>query len=516
MLALQQEALARVQKYIQDHPCVDYDSKLKADTVAHAKKLQQKKRSSTVAVSAAPPSSAPPADSSIPRFYFPLRPIRPSFTALQEEEVNDSFDPDMEIQAAGLRLMIRSVVKKQETDLRMKQLSLIDGDISTKLWELFTNRCSVGRMTYKLFQTVAEEFERWRKVYYEQEHPDVDYDEVVQSLEKPQAFHVSSLPRVDATLFVLDSATSASPKTLYQAFVQQTALFKIETELVERDDDCDGFLLEDELRSYVEDLTPNTEVLKDLDSELLPFYCCSTVRRLFWLLDPKCTGRIRIDQLVTHSVMQAWLDVQLACVDPARNWFSKNIGTALHAKFVQFNTSGSGMLSLSEMLKYKKGLPTVMDDGLPPDVTPLNELFIERAFETMPLFNGEMDYQGFVDFVQAVELLPQCPRPNFFWDIFDIHQEGYLTPMTVNLFFRNVHKKLVDAGVPAPALDLIVPELFEIIETKERLKMTKEEFFKSKENGLFSSLLIDCLSFWNYENREQQMVQKHQQQQQQS
>ena len=85
--------------------------------------------------------------------------------------------------------------------------------------------------------------------------------------------------------------------------------------------------------------------------------------------------------------------------------------------------------------------------------------------------------------------------------------------MIVNLFVREVHARLVSAGVSPPPLELIVPEMFDVIKTEKPLIMTKKEFFASNQAGLFSSLLIDCLSFWMYENREQLMVQKAQEQQ---
>uniref|UniRef100_A0A146LDM6 Serine/threonine-protein phosphatase 2A regulatory subunit B'' subunit gamma n=1 Tax=Lygus hesperus TaxID=30085 RepID=A0A146LDM6_LYGHE len=107
----------------------------------------------------------------------------------------------------------------------------------------------------------------------------------------------------------------------------------------------------------------------------------------------------------------------------------------------------------------------------------------------------EMDYRKFVDFVIAVEKLPQCSRPLFFWHIFDLDRAGVLTPLTINYFFRETHAKLVSANLVVPSQEVVMGELFDLIPTSSPLCITQNEFVSAPQVGLFVSLVIDCLAF---------------------
>ncbi|KPI83233.1 hypothetical protein ABL78_7736 [Leptomonas seymouri] len=291
---------------------------------------------------------------------------------------------------------------------------------------------------------------------------------------------------------------------IYQTFAKQVSLVKCEAELIMWDSNNDGRLSEDEVENYVKDLTPRIAALSSMSKDLLPFYCCTVSRRLFWDLDPGNRGVLRIHSLLQSSVMKEWVSLQLMSEDDPQNWFGAAVTQQLYNKFVMLDARNRGTLNVENLRSYKKGLPTVTDDGLPLDTSPLCALFIDRYFETNTLMTrSEMDYRKFVDFVIAVELLPQCSRPHFFWSILDLEGTGVVTPMIVNQFFRETHAKLVAAGLDVPSRETVVQEVFDLIEKAEPLRITREEFVRSPQAGLFVGLLIDCLSFWTYENREQ-------------
>ncbi|EPY22761.1 protein phosphatase 2 (formerly 2A), regulatory subunit B'' [Angomonas deanei] len=202
--------------------------------------------------------------------------------------------------------------------------------------------------------------------------------------------------------------------------------------------------------------------------------------------------------------MEEWVRLQLLPEDNPQNWFSGVVTQQLYEKFLMLDKRNEGTLNAANLKLYKKGLPTVIDDGLPLDVSPLSTLFIDRYFETNVMMSGaEMDFRKFVDFVIAMETLPSCSRPHFFWKILDIEGTGVLTPMIVNSFFRETHAKLLSAGLDIPSRETIVQEVFDLIPTAQPLLVTREEFIQSSQAGLFTALIIDCLSFWTYENREQ-------------
>ncbi|TPP50705.1 hypothetical protein CGC20_25090 [Leishmania donovani] len=314
-------------------------------------------------------------------------------------------------------------------------------------------------------------------------------------------------PRPDVQLFLScprNAERAVEIAAIYQTFAKQVSLVKCEAELIMWDSNNDGRLSEDEVENYVRDLAPRIAALQAMGKDMLPFYCCTVSRRLFWDLDPGNRGVLRIHSLLHSGVMDEWVSLQLMTEDDPQNWFGALVTQQLYNKFVLLDTRNTGTLNVENLRGYKKGLPTVLDDGLPPDVSPLCSLFIDRYFETNTLMTrSEMDYRKFVDFVIAVELLPQCSRPYFFWNILDMEGTGVLTPMIVNQFFRETHAKLVAAGLDVPSRETVVQEVFDLIEKAESLLITRDEFVRSPQAGLFVALLIDCLSFWTYENREQ-------------
>ncbi|KPA80579.1 hypothetical protein ABB37_04779 [Leptomonas pyrrhocoris] len=314
-------------------------------------------------------------------------------------------------------------------------------------------------------------------------------------------------PRPDMQLFLScprNAEKAVDIAVMYQTFAKQVSLVKCEAELIMWDSNNDGRLSEDEVENYVKDLAPRIAALTSMSNDLLPFYCCTVSRRLFWDLDPGNRGVLRIHSLLQSSVMNEWVSLQLMSEDDPQNWFGAAVTQQLYNKFVMLDTRNKGTLNVDNLRAYKKGLPTVIDDGLPLDTSPLCALFIDRYFETNTLMTrSEMDYRKFVDFVIAVELLPQCSRPHFFWNILDLDGTGVVTPMIVNQFFRETHAKLVAAGLDVPSRETVVQEVFDLVEKAEPLRITRAEFVRSPQAGLFVGLLIDCLSFWTYENREQ-------------
>lgn len=314
-------------------------------------------------------------------------------------------------------------------------------------------------------------------------------------------------PRPDMELFLAcprNAERAVDIAVIYQTFAKQVSLVKCEAELIMWDSNTDGRLSENEVESYVRDLVPRIAALSDMSEDLLPFYCCTVSRRLYWDLDPGNRGVLRIHSLLQSSVMNEWVSLQLMSEDDPQNWFGAAVTQQLYNKFVMLDTHNKGTLNVEDLRLYKKGLPTVVDDGLPLNTSPLCSLFIDRYFETNTLMTrSEMDYRKFVDFVIAVELLPQCSRPQFFWNILDLDGTGVVTPMIANQFFRETHAKLVAAGLDVPSRETVVQEVFDLIEKAEPLRITRDEFVCSPQAGLFVGLLTDCLSFWTYENREQ-------------
>ncbi|KAH9598800.1 hypothetical protein LSM04_001714 [Trypanosoma melophagium] len=438
-------------------------------------------------------------------------------------ECKDPFIPAMYLRKRdpaaeeALRLL-RVTSKAFELNLRFREIEQLD-EMHTKLWSLLSADRTRSTITLSEYIEVLKKFKVWHDQRFEltpraspqrelsvlssqQEYPD-------DSTPMGDVLYIGSVmqPRPSMQLYL---SCPRSPTGgveiahIYQRFAKQVSLVKCEAELIMWDTNNDGRLTEDEMESYVRDLVPRVDALRNLTEDILPFYCCTVSRRIFWALDPGSRGSVSIDALLQSPVMDEWVSLQLMREDQPRNWFSASITSHLYEKFLLLDTRNKGTLNADNMKRYKKGLPTVVDDGLPPNIGPLSSLFIDRFFETnVMMASSELDFRKFVDFVIAVEFLPQCQRPLFFWNILDIEGNGVLSPVHVNYFFRETHSKLVGAGLEVPSRETVVQEAFDLIPTAEPLRITREEFINAPQAGLFVALIIDCLSFWTYEIREQ-------------
>ncbi|EKF32991.1 hypothetical protein MOQ_003146 [Trypanosoma cruzi marinkellei] len=416
----------------------------------------------------------------------------------------------------ALRLL-RVTSKAFELNLRFREIEKLD-EMHAKLWALLSADKTHLTITIIEYMEILKKFKAWQEERFEgtpkaspQREASVQSSQECLDDTTPlgSVVYLASVmqPRPSLQLYLScprSPAGGVEVVHIYQRFAKQVSLVKCEAELIMWDTNNDGCLTEDEMESYVRDLVPRIEALRDITEDILPFYCCTVSRRIFWVLDPGSRGAIRIDMLLQNPVMDEWVSLQLMREDQPRNWFSAAITSHLYDKFLLLDTRNRGTLNADDMKRYKKGLPTVMDDGLPPGVGPLSSLFIDRFFETnVMMANSELDFRKFVDFVVAVEFLPSCQRPLFFWNILDIEGCGYLRPVHVNYFFRETHTKLVAAGLEVPSRETVVQEAFDLISTAEPLCISREEFINAPQAGLFVALLVDCLSFWTYENREQ-------------
>ena len=406
---------------------------------------------------------------------------------------------------------LRAAAKALELQEQYAAIAELDKDTHRKAFDLITANRTRANISLPKYLEVLREFETPSAA---DEHEQTAAPELARGggampLDrkiKDLSYMPIAFPGLTMMMFMhcpRNAEGEVEVKAIFNKFGRKVSLTKMEAELHMCDADNDGRVTEEEMELYIQDLIPTIVALSKMEKDFVPFYCCSATRRLFWMLDPSGRGSIRIDDLLRSPVMDEWLELQLTAEEPPRNWFGVTISSQLYDKFLALDSRELGTLCAADIKRYKKGIPMVVDDGLPPTVSPLSSLFVDRVFETLALYSSEMDYKKFVDFVISVEFLPQCSRPAFFWNVFDMNGEGFLTPMTINHFFRETHHKLQAAGVEAPAVELVVQELFDIIPTKEPLRITREEFCSSSQAGLFSALLIDCLAFWTYENREQ-------------
>jgi Ca2+-binding EF-hand superfamily protein len=331
------------------------------------------------------------------------------------------------------------------------------------------------------------------------------------------------IPRLDAQLFIScrrEPNGAVEYTRIYSSFMVQLSVLKSAAELIMRDLDNDGRLTEEDLEEYASLICRQVPMTRDTIAEdLVPFYACMVTRRLMWgASDTKgtCferTGGVNINKLIDSEELKWWIQAQLSLEQGKDGWYSASNFLALYDKFCGLDRRNKGLLERGDFAKYKKGIPPVSQDGLPPGTCPIAELFIDRYFEMVPMFDGEMDFKYFVDFTLLVEFLPtRCPRPGVFFDIFDLDGDGVLTPMDLQHFFKTTRQKLVAAGLADTVpVELFVRELFDALCPAVSLRCTRDEFIKCTSAGVVCGTLIDPLTFYTYDSRDSDVSEKQQQ-----
>ena len=64
-----------------------------------------------------------------------------------------------------------------------------------------------------------------------------------------------------------------------------------------------GYLKEKDLENYIFELMPTFPQLEQLTEPFYPFYVITSVRKFFFFLDPKRTGKIQIKDMLTSPIL---------------------------------------------------------------------------------------------------------------------------------------------------------------------------------------------------------------------
>merc|ERR1712013_74024 len=134
----------------------------------------------------------------------------------------------------------------------------------------------------------------------------------------------------------------------------------------------------------------------------------------------------------------------------------------VYKMYLELDCDHNGTLSQKEMLQFNQ--------------SSLSNLCVQRIFQYKKTWDQEMDYKGFLDFVLAIEHKQLLPSLAYFWEILDLDEQGYLSPLTLHTLFRSVQKKMGIFGLEPINIDDVMTEI--------------------------TDMLTDVMGFWEYDNRE--------------
>jgi serine/threonine-protein phosphatase 2A regulatory subunit B'' len=251
-----------------------------------------------------------------------------------------------------------------------------------------------------------------------------------------------------------------------------------------------GYLKEKDLENFIFELIPSFPQLNSLQESFYPYYVITAVRKFFFFLDPKKTGKIWIKDMLTSPILAELYELRQErwpVEEAMQNWFSVQSTLKVYESYLKLDKDQNGMLKKAELAKYSGGL---------------TDVFVDRLFEEYQTFEGEMDYKTYLDFVLAMENKKTLPSLQYFWKILDVFKKGAIDTFVINMFFRAVIQKLEMRDKTGFRVEDVTDEIWDMAKPKVPFAITIEDLINCGQGDIVVSMLIDAKAFYEYDQRE--------------
>lgn len=280
--------------------------------------------------------------------------------------------------------------------------------------------------------------------------------------------------------------------SFFHSIVRKVSLFQTRIQISLYDSVGNGNLREKDLENYIFELIPTFSQLQNIPEAFQQYYVITAVRKFFFFLDPKKTGKIYIKDMLTSPILAELYDLrqEKSPEELSQNWFSSQNAERVYKAYLKLDLDENGLLKKQEMVRYQWGL---------------TDIFIDRIFEEYQTFEGEMDYKTFLDFVLAMENKKSPHSLAYFWKILDIYGKGAIDSFVINTFFKEVKAKLTQRDPEAEKgfnVEDIKDELFDMAKPEDPKKITLNDLINSGQGHLIVSILTDAKAFFDYDQRE--------------
>lgn len=258
-----------------------------------------------------------------------------------------------------------------------------------------------------------------------------------------------------------------------------------------------GFLTDKDLENYIKEEFKTFYFYNDISEDLKEYYLLVAQRKFFFYLDPKRTGKILIKDIVSSPILKEFLEMKERSVQAENNnlnnWFSNTSFFKIYRKYIDLDRDRNGMLSKEELIRYGPGLTMI---------------FIERIFEEYQKYENAIDFKQFIDFCLAMENKKSQPAIQYFWRALDIYHKNYIDTFVINLFFRQIVKKLTNRNKLEYKVDDIKDEIWDMVKPKNEKFITLEDVLASSHFELILPLLFDAKAFLHHDQKEMFLVEE--------
>ena len=280
--------------------------------------------------------------------------------------------------------------------------------------------------------------------------------------------------------------------SFFHSIVRKVSLFQTRIQISLYDSIGNGNLREKDLENYIFELIPTFSQLQSIPEAFQNYYVITAVRKFFFFLDPKKTGKIYIKDMLTSPILAELYDLrqEKSIEELQMNWFSSQNAERVYKAYLRLDLDENGLLKKSELVKYQWGL---------------TDIFIERIFEEYQTFDGEMDYKTFLDFVLAMENKKSPQSLAYFWKILDIYGKGSIDSFVINMFFKEVKTKLTQKDPDVEnnfKVEDIKDEIFDMAKPEIQNQITLADLINCGQGDTIVSILTDAKAFFGYDQRE--------------
>lgn len=252
-----------------------------------------------------------------------------------------------------------------------------------------------------------------------------------------------------------------------------------------------GFLNDKDLENYIKEESKQFYFYDEMSEDIKEYYHLVAQRKFFFFLDTKRTGRIHINDIVCSPILSEFLEMKEKTVhsESQSNWFSKENFFKIYRKYIDLDKDRNGMLSKEELIRYRPGLTWI---------------FIDRIFEEYQKYENAFDFKQFIDFCLAMENKKATAAIQYFWRAIDVYHQNQMDTFIINMFFRQIVKKLTNRNKPEYKVDDIKDEIWDMVKPKNKSFVTLEDILASSQSDLILPILFDAKAFYEHDQKEMQ------------